>query len=830
MSGGNHKRQIASTGVNVAYRITVLGSALIVIATTWFYAEAAARTNTMDPHTIGEYRNTLNRYCVTCHNEVLQTANLTLDLANVGDPGAAPQVWEKVITKLSLKSMPPVGMPRPDASFYAAFPDYLEAALDDLAARRPNPGRSVTAHRLNRSEYANVVRDLLGVEIDSTEMLPADNSGGFDNLGDLLSVSEVLMEKFMGAAHEVSQLAVGAQDMPIDVRQYTINPGLLQNERMSEDLPFGSRGGLAVRHRFPLDGEYDLDIRLLRTDDTGFIIGLDEPKRLDVRVDHERIKLFTVGGDNIGLAFGAGLADRLPPDPGQAQYERLADSDLKLRFSAKAGTRILQVAFLDESFAWEEPMPEPSYENYSSWRIDESYERAWVEPGVSSITVTGPYNVQGAGDTLSRRKIFVCSPTSADDEELCAKRIVSRLARLAYRRPVSDADVGPLLGLYRQARSQSGSFDDGIRLAIEGLLVSTEFLFRIERDADVEPGAVYDVSDLELASRLSFFIWSSIPDDELLTLAEAGRLSEPAVLQAQATRMLADARSQSLVDNFAEQWLLLRNLPQIHKDNEAFPEFDETLRNAMYEEVRLYITSMFREDRPILDFLRADHSFLNERLAKHYGVTGVHGSRFQRVVMPEDQRGLLARAGILSITSYPNRNSTVLRGKWVLENILASPPPPPPDDIPPLEDTVAPPGEVLTLREKMEIHPANPACAVCHNQMDPIGFGLENYGAIGQWRETDVGEPIDSSGRLPSGVAFKGPAELQRALLEDPTVLANAFTQKLMTYALGRPVEYYDMPAVRKIVDDAAATDYRFSSIVLGTVMSVPFQMRRAGT
>lgn len=813
-------------------RMSAAGAALLVAGLAFaYYAHAALDKRTpVDGMTLAGYRDTLDRYCVTCHNEKLQTAGLMLDQANVGDVTESPHVWERVITRLSLKAMPPVGMPRPDAEFYTAFPDYLKSELDQNALENPNPGRTVTAHRLNRSEYTNVIRDLLAVEVDGAAMLPADNSGGFDNLGDLLSVSQVLMEKYLSAAREINQLAIGALDIPVDSYQYTIDPRLLQNERMSEDLPFGSRGGAAIRHRFPLDGDYDISVRLLRTDDTGFVIGLDEPKRLDVRLDGERARLFTVGGKNVGPAFGAGLADRLPPDPEQARYERTADSELTVRLPIDAGTRTVQVAFLDETFAWEDPVPPRSYDNYNVSRIAESYERAWAEPGVSSVTIMGPYNVRGPGNTESRRKIFVCTPAVSADEEPCAGRILARLARLAYRRPVDDADIAPLMDLYRQGRELEGSFEAGVQMALEGLLVSTEFLFRIERDPDVAPDSVYAISDLELASRLSFFLWSSIPDDELLSLAEGNRLREPGILQQQVARMLSDERSRSLVDSFAEQWLLLRNLPQIHKDQEAFPEFDENLRQAMYDEVRLFVQSIFEEDRSVLDFLRAEHSYVNERLARHYGINDVYGTRFRRVTLPEEQQGLLARAGILSITSYPNRNSTVLRGKWVLENILASPPPPPPSDIPPLEDTQSPSGEVLTLREKMEIHPANPTCAVCHNQMDPIGFGLENYGAIGQWRTRDEGKPIDSSGRLPSGIEFQGPAQLQQALLADPRVFANAFTQKLLTYALGRPLEYYDMPAVRKIADDAGAEDYRFSSIVLGTVTSMPFQMRRAGT
>jgi hypothetical protein len=722
-------------------------------------------------------------------------------------------------------------MPRPDDAFYAGLRSYLSTGLDALAVTQPNPGRTVVAHRLNRSEYGNVIRDLLAIEIDGAAMLPADNSGGFDNLGDLLSVSQVLMEKYLAAAREISQMAVGARDIPIDSHQYTLDPRLLQHDRMSEDLPFGSRGGLAVRHHFPLDGEYELGVRLLRTDDTALVIGVDEPRLLDVRVDGERVRLFEFGGGNVGLALGAGRADKVPPDFDQAQYERLADADLKVRFPMAAGTRTVQVAFLAGDYAWEAPIPPPSYRNYSEARISEAYERAWAEPAVSNVTITGPFDVAGPGDTESRRRVFACTPAAAADEEPCARQILSRLGRLAFRRPVDDDDLEPLMDLYRQGRAESGSFEGGVQFALEGLLVSTEFLFRIQREPDdeVAPGTVYSISDLELASRLSFFLWSSIPDDELLTLAEQGRLRERGVLPAQVERMLADERSRALVDSFAEQWLLLRNLPQIHKDQEVFPDFDENMRRAMYTEVRLFVDSIFEEDRSILDFLRADHTFLNERLARHYGIDGIYGNRFRRVAVPEDQRGLLARAGILSITSYPTRNSTVLRGKWVLENILAAPPPPPPTDIPPLEDTEAT-GEVLTLREKMEIHPASPVCAVCHNQMDPIGFGLENYGAIGQWRTTDAGKPINPAGRLPSGIEFQGPAELQAALLADPGIFASAFTQKLLTYALGRPLEYYDMPAVRKIVADTADADYRFSAIVLGTVNSMPFQMRRAGS
>jgi hypothetical protein len=475
-------------------------------------------------------------------------------------------------------------------------------------------------------------------------------------------------------------------------------------------------------------------------------------------------------------------------------------------------------------------MSPPNYENYNTARIRQPYQRAWFEPAVANISVVGPYNPKGVGSTTSREKIFICTPERRGQEEACAREILAHQARIAFRRPVSDGEVEPLLALYKEGRQNNASFEAGIRKALQGLLMSSEFLFRIEADPEgVKSGENYVLNELDLASRMSFFLWSSIPDDELLTLAERGRLSNPDVLEQQVKRMLTDERASSLVSNFAEQWLLLRNLPQASKSSDVFPDFDEELRQAFHQELSLFVGSIFEENRPILDLFKADYTYLNERLAKHYGINDVFGNRFRRVTIPENQRGLLARAGILSITSYPNRNSTVLRGKWVLENILASPPPPPPVDIPPLEDTDAP-GEKLTLRERMEIHPANPACAVCHNQMDPIGFGLENYNAIGQWRTMDEGKPINASGRLPSGVQFEGPAELQDALMSEPRVFAKAFTEKLMTYALGRPVEYYDKPAIREVVDDAVKTDYQFSSIILGIINSKPFQMRRAGS
>jgi hypothetical protein len=773
------------------------------------------------------YRVVLDRYCVTCHNKTLKTAGLMLDGVNINDISENPELWEKVVTKLSLRAMPPVGMPRPDNSFYDSFKSYLTDSLDKSATANPNPGTEAIVHRLNRSEYTNAVRDLLDVEIDGKLYLPPDDSGGFDNLGDLLSVSEVLIEKYLSIGRMVSRLAVADSALQVDSHLYTIDPKVIQHNHMSEDLPFGSRGGMAIRHRFPVDGDYEITIRLQRQDEK--ILGISQPNFLDARVDGKRINLFKFGGKNVGLALGSRVAT---PDFEQAKYERVADQDLNLRVPIQAGSRTVQIAFLKEEYAWENAsISPPSYNNFNEARIRSITDRAWVEPIVSNITITGPYNIKGVGQTKSRENIFICTPQNKNKEEMCARQILSNQARLAFRRPVTDSDIQPLMTLYKKGYHEEETFEGGIRKAIEGILVSSAFLFRFETDPeDITEGSNYEISDPALASRLSFFLWSSIPDNELLSLAEQGELSDPKILESQVKRMLKDNRSSALVDNFAEQWLLLRNLPLTQKSEKEFPEFDVNLRQDLYKEIKLFVSSIFNEDNSILDLFQADYSFLNENLARHYQIDGIYGNRFRRVVLPEEQQGLLARAGILSITSYPNRNSTVLRGKWVLENILASPPPPPPEDIPPLDNVKGAPGELLTLRERMEIHPANPVCAVCHNQMDPIGFGLENYNAIGKWRTEDNGKPINATGRLPNGVEFEGPAELQKALLKDPEIFVNAFTQKLLTYALGRPTDYYDMPTVREIVHSAANNNYGFSSIVMGIVNSVPFQMRRSGS
>ena len=752
-------------------------------------------------------RALLNRYCVTCHNERLRTAGLLLDQADVEHPSAGAPVWEKVIRKLRTRAMPPAGMPRPDESTYDSFATYLETAIDQAAAANPNPGRPAV-HRLNRTEYANAVRDLLSLEIDGAALLPGDDSGsGFDNNGDALTVSPMLLERYLSAAGKISRLAIGEPVATPIVETHTVPKGLVQEERLSDDLPFGSRGGIAVEHYFPLDGEYVIQVTLQRGKLEG-ILGLAEEHQIDVRMDGERLKLFTFGGSE-KLKGKAQYEDLLD------QYERTADAELEVRFTAKAGTHLIGVTFLKDTVKAEGV-------------IVKGRNKAFFE-GVGGVTVIGPYNAMGPGDTPSRRKIFVCQPASSGEEDSCATQILATLARRAYRRPVTERDTQPLLALYRDGKSKGG-FEAGVGLALRGILISTGFLFRAEQaPASVAPDSAYRISDLELASRLSFFLWSSAPDDELLALAERGRLEDPAVLEQQVRRMLADSRANTLVENFAGQWLYLRNMRTASPDPDEFPEFDENLRQALEKETELFFRSMLREDHSVLDLLDADYTFLNERLARHYGIPNVYGNEFRRVTLQEEERrGLMGKGSILTVTSYPTRTSPTLRGKWLLENILGTPPPPPPPNVPSLKDDKDVQG--LTMRQRMEQHRANPACAVCHTRMDPMGFSLENFDATGRWRTTsgEAGAPIDSSGVLPDGTKFDGPTGLRSILMSQPEQFVTAVTERLLTYALGRGVEYYDQPAIRKIVRGAAPDEYRWSSIIMGVVKSTPFQMRRA--
>ena len=734
----------------------------------------------------------LDKYCVTCHNARLRTADLQLDTVDVEHPAANAVTWEKVLRKLRARDMPPPGMPHPDTATYESLARYLETALDQAAAATPNPGRPA-AYRLSRFQYANAVRDLIALDVDAGSLLPADDSGyGFDNIGDVLTVSPLLLEKYLAAAAKISRLAVGDPSLEPTSTEFQISPATVQTQRESRDLPIGSRGGIAVRHHFPLDAEYVIKVRLQRGKDATTIVGMSEPRQLDIRLDGRRLRLFTVGGQS-----SASTATRGDLDDG-----------LEVRIPVAAGSHEVASTFVKDTVK-----PEGV--------LDRAGNQAFFE-GVGSVSIAGPYAQTGSGDTASRRKIFVCRPRQRSDENACATRIITTLARRAYRRPITKEEIPSLMTPYKMA-SDTGGFEAGIRLAVQRILVSPDFLFRIEVDpANVPPGSAYRISDVELASRLSFFLWSSNPDDELLDLAERGRLKDRVALERQVGRMLADPRAKTLVSNFVGQWLYLRNVDAVLPDPSAFPDFDENLRAALARETDLFFESMLREDRSLLDLLRADYTFVNDRLARHYGMSGIHGTEFRRVTLTNEERqGLLGKGSVLTVTSYPNRTSPTLRGKFVLENLLGSPPPPPPPDVPSLKEDKD--LGLLTMRERLALHQSNPVCSSCHSRMDPLGFALENFDGLGRWRSD-----VDSSGVLPDGTRIDGPAGLRQVLLDRKDQFVTTATERLLTYALGRGVESFDMPAVRKIVRDAAPTDYRWSSLITGIVNSVPFQMRRA--
>ena len=747
-------------------------------------------------------RQVVNQYCIFCHSKELKTAGVVLEGLDFSRVGPNAAVLERVLRKVRTGEMPPAGMPRPDAALARRFTDWLADALDRDAVAHPNPGRPVI-HRLNRAEYSNAVRDLLALDIHPGDLLPVDDSGyGFDNVGAVLSVSPTLLERYLSVSRLVSRLAVGDPAARPSEEDFTPaearRPGGVRNrrnERVADDLPFDSSGGLSFRYYFPLDAEYVLRVKL--------------------------------GGGGAG-------GDGPPP-----RYE--------VRVPVKAGLRTVGVTYLRESAEPEMTAP-PSRDRFAppaapvpslpaemDVRLDgarlkrfEVTQTGNLPPQVNDVFVAGPYNPTGPGETPSRARIFVCRPVTARAEEPCARRILATLSRRAFRRPITDSDIQPLMAFYHAGR-RAGDFDRGIEKALRAILVSPDFLFRIERDPPgLEPGTVYRISDFELASRLSFFLWSSIPDDELLTLAEQRRLHLPAILHRQVRRMLADPRSQALVTNFAGQWLDLRNLALSRPDPDVYPEFDEALRQSFLEETDLFVESVLHEDRSVLDLVGANYTFLNQRLAEHYGIPNIYGSQFRRVTLTDpDRGGLLGQGSILTVTSYPNRTSIVQRGKWILENLLGTPPPPPPPGVPQLQPQNRD-GKLLTSREQMEQHRTNPVCASCHTRMDPLGFALENYDGVGKWRTKDVGAVIDASGTLPDGTRFTGPAGLKEALLNGHRdEYLQTVAAKLLMYALGRGLDYYDQPAIRAIVREAAPENYRFSSLITAIVTSTPFRMRR---
>ncbi len=761
-------------------RLLQLSLTLFIGGVAAFHAVTSSRAQRANTPDTAAQRALIEDYCVSCHNQKSQTAGISFQGLNFNNVGDNLDVWEKALRKMRAGQMPPASAPHPEAPEQKAFVNWLESALDREARLNPNPGRPAV-HRLNRAEYSNAIRDLLAVDIKPGAALPVDDSGyGFDNIGEVLTISPTLLEKYMSMARKVSRLAVGDPAIkPNEERFLPRRNG--RNDRASDDLPFYSSGGLSAQYYFPLDGEYLIRIK---TSSTAY------EARLPVKA----------GLRTVGATFPR---EGAKPDP------------------------VLPVP----RFGGPPPAMAPPQKIPLDLRLDGARIKRFEVPettGIDVLTVSGPFNASGRGETPSRAKIFVCRPARETEEKACAKQILATLARRAFRRPVTDADLNPLLAFYESERRE-GDFDHGIQNALEAMLVSPDFLFRVERDpVRATKGAVYRLNDFELASRLSFFLWSSIPDDELLQLAEQEKLKDPLVMQRQIRRMLDDPRSQAFVNNFGGQWLHLRNLETVTPDPDIFPGFDESLRQAFRRETELFFGSVLRENRSVFDLLDAKYTFLNQRLAEHYGIKGVYGSQFRRVALTDPNRsGLLGQGSILTVTSYPNRTSVVQRGKWVLENLLGSPPPPPtvvvPDLKPRGED-----GRLLTMREQMDLHRANPICASCHVRMDPIGFALENYDAIGRWRTKDAGAVIDASGKLPDGTKFTGPAELTKILLTGHRdEFAANVTEKLLTYALGRGLEAYDAPSVRAIMREAAKDDYRMPALINAIINSKPFQMRK---
>jgi len=790
-------------------------TAFVVWASLTLGALGAYAAPASDP---SEYQPVINTYCVSCHNEKLKTAELMLDKADLKNVPQGAAVWEKVIRKLRAGTMPPLGLPRPDAKVYDAFASSLETSLDRAALAHPNPGRPAL-HRLNRAEYQNAIRDVLALDIDATQLLPPDDSShGFDNVADTLGISPSLLDRYMSAATQVSQIAVGDPQISPSVDIIVDRATTMQTDHV-EGLPLGTRGGLLVQKTFPVDGQYQIRAKLRRSN-LGFMRGIYSPDVVVFTVDGQEVFRTTVATDDDYKAMIAGPV-----------FTDQIEARLNTRIPIKAGPRVIGVTFIQKSEAQRQTLLKPMLAAGDAVDSDGPAK-------IDSVQISGPYDVTGRGDTPSRRRIFTCHPSSvkaeasvkagasAKDEEACAKTILSTLARNAWRRPVADPEVQPLLDFYRTGRKNS-DFDGGIELALRRLLADPAFIFRAERDpAKVAVGEIYRISDLELASRLSFFLWSTVPDRQLIDVASQGKLRNPEVLNQQVRRMLADSKSDAFINNFSGQWLQLRNLKRVSPDPTEYLDFDDSLRQAMETETEMLFASVVRGDRPVLELLTADYTFVNERLARHYGIPNIYGSQFRRIpVTDEARKGLLGQASILTVTSYPNRTSVVLRGKWILSNVLGTPPPPPPPNVPPFPEN-KPGGPVRTTKMIMEEHRANTACANCHKMFDPIGFALENFDATGAWRDRIGPTAVDSSSVLSDGTKVDGVVGLRAALLRHPDAFVGTVLEKLMTYAIGRGVDYYDMPAIRKIARDSAPSNYSFASLILGVVDSVPFQMR----
>ena len=789
-----------------AARIVLTAAGLILTAAVCCFSQAA------------QYQAAVNQYCVSCHNERTKTAGLMLDKLDFTNVAANADIWEKAVRKVRVGMMPPQGAAQPDAATRQGLVSWLTTELDHAAIANPNPGRPLL-HRLNRVEYGNAIRDLLALEVDSASLLPPDDAAyGFDNVGDVLGVSPVLLERYMGAAGTVSALAVGDPGIAPGSDTFRIRQDASQDIHL-EGMPVGTVGGILARVTLPLDGDYLLTVRLFRTN-LGVMRGLEYEHEVEYTVDGRRVHLFKMGGED---DFKANLVN-------MTKLGDEVDERGRIRIPLKAGPHVITAAFLERTAAYNPTRLQPFIRSSTDTRDTSGL------PHFEMFTVTGPFNPTGPGDTPSRRKIFVCRPASRAGEEPCARRIISTLARRAYRGDLTDTDLRRLLGFFQAAR-RTGSFEKAIQMSLQRILASPKFVFHIEAEpAAAAPESVYRIGDLELASRLSFFLWSSIPDDELLDAAGKGRLRTPAGLEQEVKRMLADPKSESLTTNFAAQWLYLRNLKNMQPLSEEFPDFDDNLRQALERETSLFFESIVREDHNVLDLMTANYTFLNERLGRHYKIPNVYGSHFRRVTLTEETRyGLLGKGAVLMVTSHTDRTSPVVRGKWILDNLLGAPPPAPPANVPPLNENPQREGKVLTMRERMEEHRANPVCANCHKLMDPIGLSLENFDAVGAWRSRDgdtvraMGTPIDAAGQLLDGTRVDGVNTLRKALLRQPELFVGTLTEKLMIFALGRGLSYYDMPAVRTIVRESARQDYRFSSLIMGIVKSTPFQKRIVG-
>ncbi len=778
---------------------------LLLVVQVQTYAQHSGPPAT-GPSSTSRQRQLLQRYCAACHNQQLKSGGLSLAQADLSRPGAQPELWEKVVRKLRTGMMPPPNVTQPSEADRRAILTWLETSLDATSAAKPNPGRTETLRRLNRTEYQNAIRDLLALDIDAASLLPADESGhGFDNVN-VSDLSATLLNRYISAAQKISRLAVGSTQSSLQSDTISLPADLTQEDQLP-GLPIGTRGGVSTSYTFAQDGEYEIQISLMR-DLAGVVSGLRDGRQHEMLLllDREPVQTFTVSRAAIGS-------------------ETLNEKILKARIPVKAGPHNLVVTFVKNGSSLIETPRQPTASRFNDRRHPRT------APAIDQIAVTGPYAPKGAGDTPSRRRLFGCRPTGTDktEEEKCAAVILSTVMRRAYRRPIAKADVDEQMAFYRKGRAE-GDFDLGITRALTAVLTNPEFLFRVESDPKkVSAGGVYRISDLDLASRLSFFLWSSIPDDELLDAAIRGKLSQPAELEKQTRRMLADRRSFNLATNFAGQWLRLRNIDAVDPSGNLFRDFDDNLRQAFRRETELFFDSVVREDRSVSTLIKADYTFLNERLAKHYGIPGVYGSRFRRVTLaPESKRGGVLRHGsVLSVTSYATRTSPVLRGVLVLRNMLGAPPPPPPPDVPALDESTM--AANLPMRQRLAAHRSNAACASCHRTIDPVGFSLENFDAVGKWRDLEMeDQPIDATGALPGDKAFRGIDGLEAALLRRPELFVTTITENLLTFSLGRGVEYYDAPAVRKIVSNAKKDGYRFSSLILGIVRSTPFQMRRA--